>query len=144
MICPVCGSNIPDDSEICSECGTVIQHTEPYHAKREIKTRGVGMCLVLSLVTCGLYDLYWLIKLNDDINTVSGSESDTSGVMVLILTLVTCGVYGWYWMWKMGEKVNKIKHAEYMNAMFLAMSIFGLGIVAYCIMQDTVNKAVSN
>ena len=58
-----------------------------------VKQRSVGLCIVLSVITCGIYGLYWLVCLNNDANTVTGKPG-TDGGMVLLLTIVTCGLYG--------------------------------------------------
>ena len=74
-----------------------------------IKQRNIGICILLSIVTCGIYGLYWFVVLTDDINQESGETDATSGGMSLLLTIVTCNIYGWFWAYKMGEKVDIIK-----------------------------------
>ena len=32
-----------------------------------IKQRNIGICILLSIVTCGIYGLYWFVVLTDDI-----------------------------------------------------------------------------
>ncbi|MBQ6857593.1 MAG: DUF4234 domain-containing protein [Lachnospiraceae bacterium] len=109
---------------------------------RQIKPRSIPLAIIFSLLTCGIYGIYWLVCLNDDINTLTGNQSDTSGVMVVIFTLLTCGIYGWFWMWKTGEKVDKMRGSANSNIAYLILGIFGLGIVAYALMQDAINKQV--
>lgn len=65
-----------------------------------MRSRSVGMCIVLSLVTCGLYTLYWLYSLAEDMDHLTGGHSGGSGGMVLLLTIITCGLYGWYWLYR--------------------------------------------
>ena len=67
------------------------------------------MCILLTIVTCGIYGLYWFVCITDDTNEMSGENELAGGGMALLLTLVTCGIYGWYWAYKMGEKVDIIK-----------------------------------
>ena len=31
-----------------------------------IQQRNIAVCIILSIVTCGIYGIYWLICLNDD------------------------------------------------------------------------------
>lgn len=103
--------------------------------------RNIGLCIVLSIITCGIYDLYWFVVLTDETNAMSGRTEMASGVMALILTLVTCGIYGWYWAYKMGEKNDMIKGADSNSGiMFIILQALGLGFIAYCIIQDTINK----
>ena len=57
----------------------------------------------------------------------------------------TCGIYGWYWMYKAGvtiddQNVKYGKSAGSKGIICLALTIFGLGIIAYAIIQDDINK----
>jgi len=102
-----------------------------------IQERNIAIAVILSIVTCGLYGIYWMIKLNDEVNQTTG------GGLVFLFTLITCGIYGWYWMYKMGEKCDQIKGVNGSSEiLYLILGIFGLGIVSYCLMQDTINKAI--
>ena len=59
-----------------------------------IQRRSIAMCIVLSLVTCGIYGIYWFICLTNDCNAVSNDPDGTSGGVAFLLTLITCGIYG--------------------------------------------------
>ncbi len=109
-----------------------------------VKQRSIALCIILSLVTCGIYGIIWFISLTDDTNTVWGKPG-TSGGMAFLLTLVTCGIYSLYWAYKQGEKLDEAKQAKGLAAgssgiLYLLLSIFGLGIIAYALMQDSLNK----
>ena len=85
-----------------------------------------------------------MIKLNDEVNLLSGETNATSGGMVFLFSLLTCGIYGIYWQYKMGERCDRIKGENGNSAiLYLILSIVGLSIVSYCLIQDTLNKAVS-
>lgn len=36
-----------------------------------IEQRNIGLCIVLSIVTCGIYGIYWFIKLTDEVNVLA-------------------------------------------------------------------------
>ena len=76
-----------------------------------VKNRNIALCIILSLVTCGIYGLYWFVCLTDDTNTISG-EPGTSGVVALVLTIVTCGIYGIYWFIVLSNDTNTVSNAE--------------------------------
>ena len=101
-----------------------------------ITRRSIGLAIVLSIITCGIYALYWIVKIND--------TQATSGGMVLLLSIVTCGIYELYWLYKMGERCDRIKGnaSGSNNVVYLILGIFGLSIVSLCLIQDTINKAV--
>jgi len=112
-----------------------------------VQERNIAVSIILSLVTCGIYGLYWFVCLTNDTNTVSGEEG-TSGGMALVLTLVTCGIYGLYWAYKCGEKLDTAKQKRGIPAsnggiLYLILFIFG-GIIAYALIQNELNKLASN
>ncbi|MGN1267690.1 MAG: DUF4234 domain-containing protein [Dorea sp.] len=108
-----------------------------------ITSRSIPVAIILSIVTCGIYGIYWMIKLNDEVNLLSGEVDGTSGGMVFLFSLITCGIYSIYWMFKMGERCDRIKGVDgNSHILYLVLSIFRLDIIAYCLIQDTINKSL--
>ena len=108
-----------------------------------ITPRSIPVCVILSIITCGIYGIYWMIKLNDEINLLAGEPGATSGGMVFLFSIITCGIYGLYWQYKMGEKCDRIKRTSGSSGiLYLILAIVGFGIIGYCLMQDTINKAI--
>ncbi len=109
-----------------------------------IKRRDIAVAIILSIVTCGIYGLYWFVCLNDDLNELTDREG-TSGGVALILSLITCGIYSIYWMYKAGEKVDELKSrrgqtSQYSGIVYIVLSLLGFGIVSYALIQDELNK----
>ena len=74
-----------------------------------IKNRNIALAVIFSILTCGIYGLYWLVKLNNDMCALTPDDSyQTGGGMVLLLTIITCGIYGWFWAYKMGCKMDRL------------------------------------
>lgn len=120
---------------------------QPYYG--HVRERSIPLYLVLSIITCGIFGLYWYVTLVDDLNTAVNQQDDTSGIMVLILTLVTCGIYGLYWMYKAGDKVSLLQQRSSgysdsnLNILYLIVSLLGLGIVNYALIQNELNKVAN-
>ena len=73
----------------------------------ELKPRDVVLRILLTFVTCGLYGLYWMKTLTDDIHHFSERPMTPSGGKVVLLTLVTCSLYFYYWLYQIsGELVE--------------------------------------
>ena len=114
-----------------------------------IKSRDIAVCIILSIVTCGIYGIYWLVCLVDDLNVASGRVGDTSGGMVVLLTIVTCGIYGMYWAYKAGEKIAYVKQRSTGvmggndSVLYLILSIVGFSIVVYALLQSELNKVAT-
>ncbi len=107
--------------------------------------RSIGLAILLSVITCGIYGIYWFIVLTDDTNRAANDQQGTSGGVAFLLTLVTCGIYGYYWAYKQGEKLDYAKQARNIpssnsNILYLILQIVGLGIIGYALMQDNLNK----
>ena len=63
--------------------------------------------ILLTFFTCGLYGLYWMKTLTDDIHRFSGRPTTPGGGKVVLLTLVTCSLYFYYWLYQIsGELVE--------------------------------------
>lgn len=111
-----------------------------------ITKRNLATCIILSIVTCGIYSLYWFIVVTDDAKNVSNDIEGASGGTALLLSIITCNIYGFYWAYKQGERLDNARYMRGMagggnsNILFLLLQIFGLGIVNYIIMQDILNK----
>ena len=109
-----------------------------------VKEKNLALCIILAIVTCGIYMYYWIVTLTDDTNEIAGEPEDTSGVIALVLTIVTCGIYGLYWAYKRGEKIDKAHQlngqaASNGGVLYLILYIFG-GIIALALIQNEVNK----
>lgn len=122
----------------------------PYNApyKAPITGKNIAKCIILTIVTCGIYGIIWFINLVDDLNTAAQTPEESSGITVLLLGLVTCGIYYFYWYYKAGDKVNKVRSLSGQPAsdsaiLYLLLGIFGLGIVNYVLIQTELNKVAA-
>ena len=110
-----------------------------------MKERNVALCIVLSLVTCGIYGLYWFVCLTDDSLYIS-KEDGASGVMALVFSIITCGIYSLYWSYKMGDRIDigksnyNIPGGSNNGILYLVLSFFGLGIISWALMQSELNR----
>lgn len=82
--------------------------------------------------------------MTDESNSLS-DEKYTSGGTAFLYTLITCGIYGIYWNYKMGQKMANIgkkynKQISDNSVLYLILSLFGLGLVNYCLIQSDLNS----
>lgn len=109
-----------------------------------ITKRNVGLAIVFTIISCGFYGIYWFIMITDEANYLSG-EGETSGGMAFLLTIVTCGLYKFYWNYKMGKVMMRAQENMGMfpsdnSILYLILSLFGLDIISYSIIQSDINK----
>lgn len=161
-ICPKCSAELSDDVNFCVKCGadlnasaaatnasfpnntTVNASAGATTNAAMIQKREIVTAILLSLVTCGIYGIYWFVVMTDDANKVN-NENGTSGGMALLFTLLTCGLYSIYWNYKMGQRLYEAGQKQGKNIndnsiLYLVLSLLGLGIVNYCLIQSDLNN----
>jgi hypothetical protein len=73
-----------------------------------IKKRGLAGLILLSIVTLGIYSLYWIHKLAKDVNAVcEGDGKKTGGLLkYLLLGIITFGIYDLVWLYMLGDRLQ--------------------------------------
>lgn len=150
--CQHCGSQLSEGSNFCESCGARIeevntQSSAPYTTQVDttgIEERNIILAIVLSIVTCGIYGIYWQVKINNELLQLSRKEGP-GGVAVILLTIITCGIYGIYWSFKMGTCVDEIdgNRDSSMKIVFLLLCILGFGFVNLILAQNSINDYVN-
>lgn len=129
--------------------GNETVHVEPSFSFTTgvVKEKSIGLCVVLSLVTCGIYSIYWLYTIAHDLNDLCESQNQEKGAepgLVVVLSIVTCGIYLLYYLWKAGKMVSNLTrsnghHPSDDSIVLLVLSILQLSLVSYCILQSHIN-----
>ncbi|MCR5353293.1 MAG: DUF4234 domain-containing protein, partial [Clostridiales bacterium] len=107
-----------------------------------INKRKIGICILLSIITFGIYLIYWEYLLVKNTRTIQKKESSCIGEM---LCLIFVPFYALYWWYTRG-KIVKEKCPEYgytasgNEIVYLILGIFGLMIVSMAIMQHDFNS----
>lgn len=103
-----------------------------------VTKRSVGLAILFSIITFGIYGIYWFICLTNDTNKISNIQT-ASGIKAVFLTLITFGVYGIYWFYMVGKKIENYDNSS-SGIVHLFLGVFGLGIISYAITQSTLNR----
>lgn len=144
MICPNCGRERPDYG-FCPNCGAPL----PMYSGGTVpglKYRNILVCILLSIITCGIYGLYWIYVMNDDTNTLGGESDAFGGVAVILLSIITCNIYLWYWLYKRGKLLENAARRygrqpdSNMGIVYLVLGVIGLNVVSYALIQNEVNR----
>ena len=76
--------------------------------------RSLVVFILLNIVTCGIYGLWFIHALARDVNIAcEGDGKKTSGLLAFILlSFITCGIYGFIWYYSLGNRlaINAIKY----------------------------------
>ncbi len=113
-----------------------------------IQRRNIVTCIILSLVTCGIYGLIWFYQMTNDA-ALANDNRELDGFKAIIFTIITCGIYSFYWNYKMGKEIYEAKTKRNLNAndnsiLYLVLSLFGMAIVNYCLIQSDLNEISDN
>ena len=148
--CPNCGNKVDENITYCPNCGARLEEGNTtiinnyYNNVPPIEERNIAMVIILSLITCGIYGIYWFVKMTDEAKQLSSSDN-AGGGLAFVYTLITCGIYTIYWNYKMGKNMYEAGQKYGINiednsVIYLVLSLFGLGIVSECLMQNDLNK----
>ena len=112
-----------------------------------IEKRSIAAAILFSLITCGIYVIYWEFKILDSLYKANNLPS-SAGADVL-LSIVTCGIYGLYMLYRAG-KMETNAMAMYSlpqkdeAALYLILGIFGLGLISFAILQSNINNILAD
>ncbi len=108
-------------------------------APSRLKERNIFLAILFSILTLGIYFIYWFVCLTNDTNKLSKYKTANGG-MAFLFNLLTCGIYFFYWSYMLGKKIGDIEKDESGSILYLVLSIFGLGIVVYALAQSALNR----
>lgn len=132
-----------------SNTGNTSDTNSAFNTNKSVQTpegyRSVALVIVFSIITLGIYALYWVFKVSQMISReLRTGKSET----VQLLLFMFVPFYSWYWYYKMTENIGQLAAVKGRNRVSsiagvnLLLAIFGFGIVAMALMQDDINKIV--
>lgn len=70
--------------------------------------RGLLKLILLTVITFGIYGLYFTYKFAADMNVAcNGDGKHTRGLLAqILLNIITLGIYSFFWMYGVGERIN--------------------------------------
>ena len=104
-----------------------------------IEKRNIGTCVLLSIVTCGIYGIIWAVKMLRE--AVQMKDESDDGLAEILLGIFLCPVGFYMAEKKFGEgcQAKGIQHED-RSVMYLVLGFVGLGIVNYIMLQSDLNK----
>lgn len=113
-----------------------------------MKERNIATAIIFSIITCGIYGIYWFIVMTDEAKIAAKDNQLASGGVAFLLSIVTCGIYMIYWSYKMGDLTAKAQADRGLpvknnGVLYLILCLLGLGIVNYILIQSDLNQIVA-
>ena len=87
--------------------------------------------IVLTLVTCGIYGIVWLVKTKGEMVAL-GAEIPTAWLLIVPFANL-------YWYWKYSQGVEKVTDGK-MGGVIAFILLVLLGFIGAGIIQDSFNK----
>ncbi len=106
------------------------------------KKRNMFLCVLFSIITFGIYWIYWWCKVTTETNHLATNHKTANGIVAWIFSLITAGIYYFYWAYKMGCKVKEINGEEGGGTLYIILSIFGFGFLINFFAQSAINNKV--
>lgn len=103
-----------------------------------IKNRNIVAAILLTLITCGIYGIYWAIMLAKEAVSVKDANDDGLLEIILMLFLPFLGFFLAEKKLAEGCAAKGIAHED-RSIIYLILGLVGLGIVNYCLMQNDLN-----
>ncbi len=105
--------------------------------------RNIVVDILLTIVTCGLYNIYVQYKQMQAVNLMLKYQKYSFSHWA-ILSLVTCGIYHFYHEYIKNEDIRKTVGADSgQTVIVLGILLFGLTPVADAIQQNLINEYFS-
>ena len=107
--------------------------------------RSIVSGIVLTLVTCGIYGLYWHYKQMETLNAWLGRDEFSFGAW-FFLSFCTFGIYAIYYEYKMATGINEVRANNDMYVesslpvVCVLLAIVTFDIVSIAIQQSWINK----
>ncbi len=108
-----------------------------------LEEQNLALCIVLSIVTCGIYGLVWKYQLCRKIRLLNDESTDCVGEY---LCLILVPFYHLYWYYTRGQNLyqgmKKVGAPASDNSVVnLVLALFGFSIVSDALIQNDLNKA---
>ena len=107
----------------------------------------IPVYLILTLITCGIFNLYWNYKQMEACNYLL-KRQDFKFAYWILFSILTCGIYHIFYQYKMGSAIVEIQRNinkpifDSLPIISCFVTIFGLSVVVDCIHQHEINKIV--
>lgn len=104
-----------------------------------IKNRSIVKAIIFSIITCGIYSIYWAVVLTKD--ALSVRDTNDSGTLEIVLMILVPFVGSFLVERKLTEgcQARGIAHSDN-SILYLILGFFGFALVSFAIMQNDLNN----
>ena len=121
---------------------------------QKIERHDITLRILFTFLTCGLYGLYWMAQVTNDVHAVSGKPQCAGGGKAVLFSVLTCSIYMYYWIYKiggelvearyrMGLALDVVEKKIYRNVIVI-MTLVSIGISGLQIMLQAFDDEYAN
>lgn len=121
---------------------------------QKIERHDITLRILFTFLTCGIYGLYWMAQVTNDVHAVSGKPQCAGGGKAVLFSVLTCSVYMYYWIYKiggelvearyrMGLAIDVVEKKIYRNVIVI-MTLVSIGISGLQIMLQAFDDEYAN
>ena len=108
-----------------------------------IKVRNIVSYILLTLVTCGIYGIYWTVMIAREAVSVKDPADNALLEIILMLFLPFVGIFMTEKKFAEGCAARGVAHTDN-SILYLVLGLVGLGIVGMCMLQNDLNKIATS
>ena len=121
---------------------------------QKIERHDITLRILFTFLTCGLYGLYWMAQVTNDVHAVSGKPQCAGGGKAVLFSVLTCSICMYYWIYKiggelvearyrMGLALDVVEKKIYRNVIVI-MTLVSIGISGLQIMLQAFDDEYAN
>ncbi|MFN8522076.1 MAG: DUF4234 domain-containing protein [Chloroflexota bacterium] len=101
--------------------------------------------ILLSIVTCGLFIIYWYFKILNELIQAEAPATGNDPVIDFLLAVVTCGLYGIYVDYCISRALVELQRrigipVNETAAIVIVLDVFGFGVIGSALHQKELNR----
>ncbi|MCL2056569.1 MAG: DUF4234 domain-containing protein [Oscillospiraceae bacterium] len=110
----------------------------------QLQERGIALYIILSIITCGIFGIYWYYCIASDLYN-NRHNIPTTPVLTIVLYIVTGGIYGIFVYYKWGQAMTALcrEHSipdEDRAILYVILALFGFSIINMALIQNDLNQ----
>ncbi len=102
-----------------------------------MKKRSIGMMILLTIITAGIYGIYWFVAFQMELK--AKTNEGFGGLAHFLLAIFTFGIYMIYWQYAAGKRLAKLG-AEDHALLYIIFCFVALSFLNPFLMQNQANK----
>lgn len=108
----------------------------------ELEVKDLAVCILLSIITCGIYNLFWLVSIVRNVHRLHGSEES---VVPEVMLMIFIPFYISFWMYKNGHQMYEDSQRCHGNLddngiMYMILTLLGFRLIPYALIQYDLNR----